>query len=100
MRKDKKSYSESVGNDSKPDKSLPEDIYHFEVLVALLLSSLTSDEHTFRAIKSLKKHGLTIDNLRKSDVDTIESLIKGVSFYKNKAKYIKSVFIMKYTIIS
>ena len=91
MRKGKLSYSERVGNDSKPDKKLPKDLYHFEMLVGLLLSSLTTDERTFGAVKNLKSHGLTIDNIRKTNIEIIEELIKGVSFYKNKAKYIKSV---------
>ena len=37
----------------------------------------------------LREHGLTVENILKTDEETLGKLIYPVGFYKNKAKYIK-----------
>ena len=37
------------------------------------------------------KLNLTIENVRKSDLNAIEMCIKSVSFYQRKAKYLKEI---------
>jgi len=82
---------DTVGADCCPDKSAPKDVYNFQTLVSLLLSSQTKDQQTYNAMQRLIKHGLDIDNIRKTSESDIKELIYGVSFHNNKAKYLKSV---------
>lgn len=56
-----------------------------------MLSSQTKDQMTAEAMKNLQEHGLTVDNILKTDQSIIENLIKKVNFYKRKSSYIKRV---------
>lgn len=47
-----------------------------------MLSSQTKDQTNFAAMNRLKEHGLTPENIVKSDANTLEKLINPVSFYK------------------
>lgn len=47
-----------------------------------MLSSQTKDQTTFDAMNRLKNHGLTPENIIKTDADVLEKLINPVSFYK------------------
>lgn len=73
--------------DSKQDRA----IYKFQTLISLLLSSQTKDPITFAVMNKLIKHGLTVENIIKTDEDTIRDMIYGVSFHNNKTKFIKKV---------
>lgn len=73
----------------KDDHSVPAKIRRFHTLVSLMLSSQTKDQVNFECMQRLRKHGLTPENVVATDVDVLEKLIYPVSFYKNKAKFIK-----------
>lgn len=47
-----------------------------------MLSSQTKDQITYDAMKRLKKHGLTPENMVKSIPNVLEQLIIPVSFYR------------------
>ncbi|XP_034669644.1 endonuclease III-like protein 1 [Drosophila subobscura] len=61
----------------------------FQKLVALMLSSQTKDQTTFEAMNRLKARTLTPNSLKDMPVGELETLLHPVSFYKNKAKYLK-----------
>jgi endonuclease-3 len=54
-----------------------------------MLSSQTKDEQTSKAMKKLREHGLTVDNILDTEEEDIQDLIYGVGFYRRKAEYIK-----------
>lgn len=47
-----------------------------------MLSSQTRDEVTFAAMQRLKEHGLTVDNILKTDDEVLGKLIYPVGFWK------------------
>ncbi|XP_017022565.1 endonuclease III-like protein 1 [Drosophila kikkawai] len=61
----------------------------FQNLVALMLSSQTKDQTTFEAMNRLKERTLTTITIKEMPVTELENLLHPVSFYKNKAKYLK-----------
>ena len=62
----------------------------FQVLIATLLSARTQDATTLAASTRLFKRGRTPKALAKLSVKDIETLIYPVSFYRNKARFVKS----------
>jgi endonuclease-3 len=84
---------DTMGADCCPDQEAPRNIYKFQTLVSLLLSSQTKDPQTYAAMKRLIKHGLDIDTIIATEDEKITELIWGVSFHNNKTKFIKKVFI-------
>lgn len=54
-----------------------------------MLSSQTKDQVNFDAMNRLKKHGLTPENIVKTDITILEELIKPVSFFRVKSKHVK-----------
>ncbi|KAH8334609.1 hypothetical protein KR059_012207 [Drosophila kikkawai] len=61
----------------------------FQNLVALMLSSQTKDQTTFEAMNRLKERTLTTITIKEMPITELENLLHPVSFYKNKAKYLK-----------
>lgn len=72
---------------TEKDKYPPE-VSRYHCLTSLMLSSMTKDETTAEAMRNLKKHGLTIENIMKTDEEKIDELIKKVGFHKRKAGYV------------
>lgn len=80
---------DTMGCESLTEKELyPPEVSRYHCLTSLMLSSLTRDEMTAEAMRNLKKHGLTVQNILKTDESKIEELIKKVGFYKRKAGYV------------
>ncbi len=63
----------------------------FQHLVFTVLSSRTRDEMTVKACNRLFSKASTFEELAKLSVEEIEKLIKGVGFYKVKAKKLKQL---------
>ena len=61
----------------------------FQVLVATMLSAQTKDAVTFEASTRLFARASTLQTLADLPVQSIERLIYPVSFYRNKARYVK-----------
>eukprot|EP01062_Namystynia_karyoxenos_P000495 TRINITY_DN10169_c0_g1_i2.p1 TRINITY_DN10169_c0_g1~~TRINITY_DN10169_c0_g1_i2.p1 ORF type:complete len:307 (+),score=60.26 TRINITY_DN10169_c0_g1_i2:79-921(+) len=78
------------GCDDIADKTQGEDVRRYQVLVALMLSSQTRDEQTAAAMSRLRQEGLTPRKISRTSEARLRELIKNVSFYNNKAKYIKA----------
>lgn len=64
-------------------------MYRYQTLIGLMLSSQTKDPVTAEAMDNLKKHGLTVDNILKTDDSTLHSLIQKVGYNNKKVVYIK-----------
>jgi endonuclease-3 len=62
----------------------------FQVLIATLLSARTKDQTTLEASTRLFKRARTPRTLAKLSVKDIEKLIYPVSFYRNKARFVKA----------
>ncbi len=61
----------------------------FQVLIATLLSARTQDATTLAASTRLFRRARTPRTLAKLTVKEIETLIYPVSFYRNKARFVK-----------
>ena len=66
-----------------------ENIYKYQSLIALMLSSRTKDATTAAAMGRLKAFGLTPENINATSEEKIAQLVHGVGFHNAKAKYIK-----------
>jgi len=57
-------------------------IYRYQVLVALMLSSQTRDHVTAAAMSKLQKHGCTVDAIAETSDEILGQLIYPVGFWK------------------
>uniref|UniRef100_A0A1Q3F4Q9 Endonuclease III homolog n=1 Tax=Culex tarsalis TaxID=7177 RepID=A0A1Q3F4Q9_CULTA len=90
MRLERPAPVDSMGCDQfRDDPSVPAKTRRFHTLVSLMLSSQTKDQANFECMQRLRKHGLTPEQMLATDVEALEKLIYPVSFYKNKAKFIR-----------
>ena len=62
----------------------------FQILIATLLSARTQDATTHAASTRLFKRARTPRTMARLEVKEIEKLIYPVSFYRNKARYVKA----------
>lgn len=61
----------------------------FKILVATILSARTRDEVTAKASEKLFRKAGSLKSLKKLSLKDIEEAIKGVGFYRTKARYLK-----------
>ncbi|KAG0717934.1 Endonuclease III-like protein 1 [Chionoecetes opilio] len=80
---------DSMGAEHCMDQGTEPQVYRFQVLVSLMLSSQTRDQVTHGAMTKLRHHGLTPDNLLATPDATLGDLIYPVGFWKKKVVYIK-----------
>ncbi len=90
LRRDRTAPLDSDGGEALPEKHLGEKVYRFQVLIALMLSSQTKDAVVGDTMRALQKHGLSPENIHKTDAEVLNGLINKVGFHNNKTKYIKS----------
>ncbi|XP_048465495.1 endonuclease III-like protein 1 isoform X2 [Rhincodon typus] len=89
MRKCRDAPVDHMGAEQCFDKTAAPKVMRYQVLLSLMLSSQTKDQVTFAAMKQLREHGLTVENILKMDDKTLGELIYPVGFWRNKVKYIK-----------
>jgi len=63
----------------------------FKVLVAGILSTRTRDEQTVSVAERLFERASNFSEIRKMRVEDLEQLLKGVGFYRNKARILKEI---------
>jgi len=80
---------DTMGCDRCHDREAPVKEQRFQTLVALMLSSQTRDEVNNAACIRLRNAGLSLDMILSTQTEELEQLIKPVSFYRNKVKYLK-----------
>lgn len=69
-----------------------ENFYHhapWQLLVAIMLSAQSTDKQVDEAIPALFDHFRTAQSVAEADIEEIESYIKSVGLYKNKARNMK-----------
>eukprot|EP00731_Ephydatia_muelleri_P025077 Em0017g160a len=89
MRREKDAPVDVVGAAELAAKDLPPAVRRYQILVSLMLSSQTKDHVTAGAMHRLQKHGLTVENILKTQEDMVAQLIYPVGFWKRKASFIK-----------
>ena len=57
-------------------------VYRYQVLLGLMLSSQTKDQVTSAAMRKLRDHGCTVENILKTEDKTLGELIYPVGFWK------------------
>jgi len=57
-------------------------VYRYQVLVSLMLSSQTRDQVTSAAMSKLRKHGCTVDGIMETSDEMLGQLIYPVGFWK------------------
>ncbi|KAI9344076.1 DNA glycosylase [Obelidium mucronatum] len=87
-----KAHVDSIGCGWLANRDSPAPVFRFQTLTALLLSSQTKDEANAAAIDRLKSSldgGLTVDSISSAETSDLEAILRGVSFHKRKAVYLK-----------
>ena len=85
-----------MGSEKITETKVDPNIFRYQTLISLMLSSQTKDEITSSAMKNLINYGLTIENILKLKKEELEKLIYPVGFYKRKSEYIlKTSLILK-----
>ncbi|ORY53484.1 DNA glycosylase [Rhizoclosmatium globosum] len=82
---------DTIGCGWLADRELAGPEFRFQTLTALLLSSQTTDERNAAAIERLKAlpDGLNPPSIIATETQTLEDILRGVSFHKRKAVYLK-----------
>lgn len=91
MRAETPADVDTMGCDQCVDKDgrVDEKTARLQCLVSLMLSSQTRDPITFATMERLKEAGLSVQLIESIADNQLEELIKPVSFYRNKTKYLK-----------
>lgn len=88
MRKNHRAPVDDMGAEKCADQDVPDSVYRYQTLISLMLSSQTKDHVTHAAMSRLREHGLTVDNILKTDDVKLGELIYPVGFWKRKIEYI------------
>jgi len=89
LRSDKSAPVDTDGSHALPERHLGDDVYRYQVLIALMLSSQTKDAVVGETMRALQKHGLTPQNIQNTPHEKLNQLLNKVGFHNNKTKYIK-----------
>ncbi|CAL1268960.1 unnamed protein product [Larinioides sclopetarius] len=81
---------DSLGCEECPEKDVKPEVFRYQTLISVMLSSQTRDEVTFAATQRLIEHGLTIDSILATPDEKIGKLIYPAGFWKSKIKFIKN----------
>jgi endonuclease-3 len=89
MRRGLEAPVDTIGCHKLHDSSAPVQDQRFQILVALMLSSQTRDQCTSEAMRNLRRHGLTVNNIIRTPEAKLQQMIHPVCFHNNKARFIK-----------
>ncbi|KAI9533917.1 hypothetical protein NQZ68_018285 [Dissostichus eleginoides] len=89
MRSSRDAPVDNMGAEKCYDSDAPAHVRRFQVLVSLMLSSQTKDQVTAAAMKRLRAHGCTAENILNTDDEALGKLIYPVGFWRTKVKYLK-----------
>uniref|UniRef100_A0A8B9HWP4 Nth like DNA glycosylase 1 n=1 Tax=Astyanax mexicanus TaxID=7994 RepID=A0A8B9HWP4_ASTMX len=82
MRSGRDAPVDYMGADKCYDPQASPEVVRYQVLVSLMLSSQTKDQVTSAAMTRLRKHGLSIESILRTDDDRLGKLIYPVGFWK------------------
>lgn len=77
--------------------SLLPQVRRFQVLVSLMLSSQTKDQVTAAAMKKLRAHGCTVENILATDDEALGKLIYPVGFWRVMQKTSLCVYMLPHS---
>ncbi|XP_045214945.2 endonuclease III-like protein 1 [Mercenaria mercenaria] len=89
MRKAWDAPVDTMGCDVISDEKAKPEVYRYQVLLSLMLSSQTKDQITSAAMAKLRSHGCTNENILSTSDKVLGELIYPVGFWKRKVEYIK-----------
>ncbi|XP_013407654.2 endonuclease III-like protein 1 [Lingula anatina] len=89
MRKNRDAPVDTMGCDRISDQDAKPQVYRYQVLLSLMLSSQTKDQVTSAAMTRLRQHGCNITNILATDDKKLGELIYPVGFWRRKVEYIK-----------
>ncbi|XP_040042932.2 endonuclease III-like protein 1 [Gasterosteus aculeatus] len=89
MRSGRDAPVDQMGAEKCYDSQAPARVRRFQVLVSLMLSSQTKDQVTAAAMKKLRAHGCTVENILATDDEALGKLIYPVGFWRTKVKYLR-----------
>ncbi|XP_022830598.1 endonuclease III-like protein 1 [Spodoptera litura] len=89
MRSNNDAPVDTMGCHLSGDQKAAPEVYRYQCLISLMLSSQTKDQVTFAAMERLRARGLTVDKVLQMSDDELGKLIYPVGFWKTKVKYIK-----------
>ncbi|XP_044252425.1 endonuclease III-like protein 1 [Tribolium madens] len=89
MRKNFDAPVDSMGCDKCQEESASPEVFRYQALLALMLSSQTKDQIVYSAMQKLQKHGCNPNNILATSDEKLGELIYPVGFWKTKVKYIK-----------
>lgn len=90
MRKHQDAPVDTMGCDEISDRSSPPEVFRYQVVLSLMLSSQTKDQVTSAAMARLRAHGCTIENILNTSDKKLGELIYPVGFWQRKVIYIKN----------
>jgi len=95
IRADRDAPVDLFGTHQLMDATADKETQKFHALVAAMISSQTRDAVTSAAMQRLQRvpGGLSVANIATDEVsmDTLAEILKPVGFYRQKAKYLKSI---------
>ena len=77
------------GSPRHAQRGVPPEVFRYQVLVALMLSSQTKDETVAAAMVQLQAHGLTVESINSTSDADLDAMICKVGFHNNKTRFIK-----------
>ncbi|EFA08192.2 Endonuclease III-like protein 1 [Tribolium castaneum] len=89
MRKNYDAPVDSMGCHKCTEESATPEVFRYQALLALMLSSQTKDQVVFSAMQKLHKYGCNVDNILATSDEKLGELIYPVGFWKTKVKHIK-----------
>ncbi|XP_067672023.1 endonuclease III-like protein 1 [Haliotis asinina] len=89
MRSKRDAPVDTMGCDVISDTRAAPEVFRYQVLLSLMLSSQTKDQVTSAAMARLRQHGCNIDNILGTSDDKLGQLIYPVGFWRRKVEYIK-----------
>ncbi|XP_064091172.1 endonuclease III-like protein 1 isoform X2 [Macrobrachium nipponense] len=89
MRSARDAPVDNMGAEKCSDRDCNPEVYRFQVLISLMLSSQTKDQVTHAAMTKLREYGLTVQNILDTSDELLGQLIYPVGFWKKKVVYIK-----------
>uniref|UniRef100_F1L3X1 Endonuclease III homolog n=1 Tax=Ascaris suum TaxID=6253 RepID=F1L3X1_ASCSU len=91
MRESKDAPVDTMGCHMLGDVLASPQVYRFQILVSLMLSSQTKDQITAAAMQRLRSRGCTVEGIIEMSELELQDLLIPVGFYKRKAIYLKKV---------
>lgn len=89
LRRERDAPVDFFGSEALPQRGVPPEVFRYQVLVALMLSSQTKDETVAAAMVQLQAHGLTVESIRSTSDADLDAMICKVGFHNNKTRFIK-----------